>query len=90
MTKRTRPRQKGNGPAKKFSVGRVNATIWRNEGAKGLYYTVNFDRRYRTDEGEWKSIASFSPEDLPDLAEAAQMAQAAIPLLKRIAAGEGE
>jgi hypothetical protein len=79
---------KANPPIKKFKVGRITATVWRNDGEKGPYYSVNFDRSYKDDAGDWKTVTSFSAEDLPDLITAAEMAQVTIPLQKRIEAGD--
>lgn len=81
---------KRNPPVSKFKVGRINATIWRNDGEKGPYLTINFDRRYKDEQkDEWKSSTSFSPDDLNDLIGAAQMAQGLIPL-KKGSGGEEE
>lgn len=71
-------------PLKKFKVGRVNTTVWLNEGEKGAYHSINFDRRYKTDDGEWRTVSSFSAEDLPDLIASAEMAKGTLPVLERI------
>jgi hypothetical protein len=81
---------KSNPPVKKFKVGRINVTIWLNDGEKGPYYSVNFDRRYKDEKGDWKTITGFSRDDLTDLIGAAELARSSVPLLERIAGDEEE
>lgn len=81
---------KANPPVKKFKVGRINITIWRNDSDKGPYHSVNFDRRYKTESGDWKTVTSFSPDDLPDLISAAEMARSSLLLVKRLEDAEEE
>ena len=50
-------------PEKKFRVGLIQATVWKNQGDKGEYKTVSFEKRYQKD-GEWKSSNSFTGDEL--------------------------
>jgi len=79
---------KSNPPVKKFRVGVVNVTVWKNDGPKGPLFSANMERRYKDGE-EWKSSTSFLiPGHLDDLAAAVEMLRSFAPLLKRIEAGE--
>ena len=54
-----------NTPADTLRDGALKATIWKNEGESGPYYTVNFSRTYtdKTD-GSIKSSDSFTGSEL--------------------------
>jgi hypothetical protein len=58
-------------PAEEIRIGSVKAAIWRNEGETGAYFTVTFQRLYRTEEGQWQSTASFGRDGLLVLAKVA-------------------
>ncbi len=60
-----------NKPLHTISYGAIQAAIWRNDTAKGIFYDVSFSRRYRTGD-TWMSTYSFGVRDLPILAKAAQ------------------
>ncbi|MEP2085056.1 MAG: hypothetical protein ABJP87_04470 [Bauldia litoralis] len=51
---------KGNGPAKKFRIGFVTATVWKNDD----FYNVNVSRSYKNDAGEWQDGDSLGHGDL--------------------------
>ena len=56
--------EKKAGPAAEVRIGRVKATIWRNEGEDGEpWYSVVLSRIYKT-EDEWKSSPSLGRDDL--------------------------
>ncbi len=74
---------KRNPPVKKFKVGCVNATIWKNEGDKGPVFSAKFERRYK-DGDEWKSSNSFLLGQLDDVAGAIELAKTYIPLTRRV------
>ena len=52
------------GPERKFRAGPISATIWRNQGEKGSYATIQLERSYK-DGANWKSTASLRVNDLP-------------------------
>lgn len=59
-----------NTPEKKFSTGVINATIWKNRGINKNgnpveFRTVSLQRRYKDNNGEWKSTNSLRTNDLP-------------------------
>jgi hypothetical protein len=58
-------------PVEEVRIGAVKAAIWRNEGEKGAWFNVTFQRLYRTAEGEWLSSESFAAYDLLLLAKVA-------------------
>lgn len=49
--------------------GSLKATVWRNEGEKGPYFTTSFARTYADKEGKPRDTQSFSQTDLLRLAE---------------------
>ena len=50
-------------PVKKFYIGDVTASIWKNEGKNGAFHNVTLTRRYRDGE-EFKDTSSLSKYDL--------------------------
>jgi hypothetical protein len=63
-----------NRPIHTIRYGAVRAAIWRNVvdngNASGPMYKVTFSRSYK-DGNEWKDSAAFGPDDLLELAKAA-------------------
>jgi len=59
----------GNKPVENISVGQVRAAIWENEIKVGNVvkpvYKVSVDRRYKDQDGKWKSTQSFSQTEIP-------------------------
>lgn len=58
------------GPEKVIRVGLISASIWKNrgksrEGKEMDFYSTSLQRRYRDENGEWKTAASFGVMDLP-------------------------
>lgn len=51
-------------PAKKFRIGFLTATVWKNETAdNNAFYTVELTRRYKS-EGEWHDGNGLGHADL--------------------------
>jgi hypothetical protein len=65
-----------NRPAKKFRLGFVTATVWKNEGVENPFYTVNFQRSWKDDDGNWKNGDGFNAADLPVIERLAARAEA--------------
>lgn len=63
-----------NAPVKKFRVGFVSASVWKNDASNG-FYSVTFQRAYR-DGDTIKNTDSFGAADLPVLAVLASRAEA--------------
>lgn len=60
-------------PVHEIQIGRIRATIWRNQNDGRAWFSVQVVRLYR--EGDtWKSTSSFSRDDLPVVAKVADMA----------------
>lgn len=53
-----------NAPAKKFRIGFVVATIWRNDNNGKPFYTVEVARSYKDSDGNIKNTASLGHDDL--------------------------
>jgi hypothetical protein len=62
-----------NRPVDKVRIGSVNASIWRNSGEKGDFYSVTFEHSYK-DGQEWKTANSYGQGDLLELVKAADKA----------------
>jgi hypothetical protein len=59
-------------PVKKFKVGGIQVAVWENRvasqsGPDDVLYSVTIDRRYRDEQGNWRSSSSFRTGDLPKL-----------------------
>ncbi|MBW3011729.1 hypothetical protein KY311_00945 [Candidatus Woesearchaeota archaeon] len=61
-------------PEKKFKAGPIAVAVWRNKGEKGTYYSVSFEKRYKTDKEEWRSTKTLNMNDLPKAIVALQKA----------------
>lgn len=61
-------------PLRTLRIGAVQAAIWRNDGEKGPFYNVTFERRYRDSQEQWQSSHSFGRDDLLILAKIADEA----------------
>lgn len=54
--------------------GSLKATIWKRTSERGDFYSVNFSRFYRDDEGAYHDTDSFSGSELLRLAHLATRA----------------
>lgn len=61
----------------------LKASIWRNEGEKGSYYTTTLARTYKDNDGNPKDTHSFSKNDLLKASELARSAYNRINELQR-------
>ena len=56
-------------PEKKFSAGAVSASVWANarevDGQSKEIMSVQFQKRYKDPEGNWKTTNSLNERDLP-------------------------
>jgi hypothetical protein len=53
-----------NAPAKKFRIGFVVATVWRNDNNGKPFYTVQLQRQYKDGDGNWKAGDNLNHDDL--------------------------
>ena len=65
---------KNNQPYQTIRDGKIAATIWRNDGEKGPFYSVEFSRTYTDGHGNPKSSNSFNASDLPIVSRLADKA----------------
>ena len=63
-----------NQPIDTVRDGAIKATIWRNSGNNGVFYSVEFSRTYRNPDGEFHDSAGFSGSQLLRLARLADIA----------------
>jgi len=66
-------------PVKKFRVGTISASIWQNEelqpdGTTLVKHSVQIQKRYRDQDGNWHDSNSYFPNDLPKLQLAVEKA----------------
>jgi hypothetical protein len=64
---------KASKPAHKLRDGAIEVAIWRNEGEKGVWYSVTATRSFKQGE-EWKQTDSFGQDDLLALAKLLDLA----------------
>jgi len=59
----------GQKPVAKFTAGQISAAIWENEisvnGGKTTVLKATVQRRYKDNQGNWKSSGSFSRNETP-------------------------
>ena len=61
-------------PAHKIRIGVLQVTIWRNQGEKGPWYSVNPSRSYKQGEDIWKETDSLGFDDLLTMAKLLDLA----------------
>jgi hypothetical protein len=65
-----------NAPAKKFKIGYVSCTIWKNDGTGDKpFYTVEISRTYRDADGNLKNTSSLNQDDLLNAAKLLERAE---------------
>lgn len=56
-------------PEKRFRAGGIAATVWMHQtvrnGQPTVYPSVNFDKRYKDKDGNWKSTTNLNVADIP-------------------------
>ena len=63
-----------NKPVNTIRDGALKATIWKNFGEKGNFYSVDFSRTYQDDQGNYHDSHSFSGSELLRIARMANLA----------------
>lgn len=58
-------------PTETLRDGSLKATIWKNEGEKGPFFTVNLTRTYQDGSGNYQDSDSFSGNELLRIARLA-------------------
>lgn len=53
-----------NQPTETLRDGRLKATIWKNFGDNGNFYTVNLSRSFKDEAGTWQDSDSYSGAEL--------------------------
>lgn len=62
-------------PAQTIRCGACWATIWRNLGPDGPFYSATVMRPFRDASGNWRNSTSFTERQLDDLMDAALKAK---------------
>lgn len=63
-----------NQPTETLRDGSLKATIWKNEGEKGAFFSVNLSRTYKDEAGNYHDSDSFSGSELLRIAHLASRA----------------
>ena len=63
-----------NTPETTLRDGNLKATIWKNVGEKGAFYTVSLTRTYKDEGGDYHDSNSFSGSELLRIAHLAKRA----------------
>ena len=66
--------EKKSQPTDRVRVGRIEASIWENEGKNGPWRSVTLSRTYEDTDGNLRSTHSFSGPDVLLAAEALRIA----------------
>ena len=72
-----------NRPVETLRDGRLKASIWRNEGERGAFFSTTFSRAYKDQDGEYRDTQSFGQDDLLRLSELASEAHRTTNALSR-------
>lgn len=72
-----------NKPTETFRDGNLKATIWKNFGEKGNFFTVNLTRTYKDEKGDYHDSDSFSGSELLRIAHLATKAYDRINALRQ-------
>ncbi len=72
-----------NRPEMVIRDGSLKATVWRNEGDKGPYFTTSMAKTYSDERGNPKDTQNFSQSDLLRVAELGRETYGVINQLKR-------
>jgi len=65
-------------PAATVKLHPVYGAIWRNQNAKGVFYSVTFERSYKDDAGNWQTSSTFGANDLLLLAKVSDLAHSEV------------
>jgi hypothetical protein len=70
----------GNRPVKTFRLGHMSASVFQNEienadKTKRILHGVQLQKRYRDDEGNWKTSTALNLPDLPLAQRVLELAQ---------------
>jgi hypothetical protein len=53
-----------NKPVAKVQLYPVTGSIWKNQTAKGAFYSVSFERSYKDESGKYQTSSTFNASDL--------------------------
>ena len=61
-------------PERVFKSGGVYASVFQQTGAKGLFKVANIHRRFKGQDGQWKSAYNYTAKQLKDVSKVAGQA----------------
>jgi hypothetical protein len=56
-------------PVRRFRIGFVSASVWKNKSGDSTFYNVTLQVRYKDDNGEWQDSNSLSTDQLLNAAK---------------------
>ena len=65
-----------NAPAKKFRIGYVTATVWKNEGTDKAFFSAEVSRTYKDDNGDLQNTSALNHADIANAVMLLQRAEA--------------
>ena len=65
-----------NAPAKKFRIGYVTATVWKNDGTTNPFFSVELSRTYKDDNGDLQNTSALNHADISNAVLLLQRAEA--------------
>lgn len=80
----------GNKPAHTIRYRNLKATIWKNSGPSGDFFSVTLSRSYQDKEEQWHDTSNFNTGDLPTVAKLCNDAHSWITWQERRAREEAE
>jgi hypothetical protein len=51
-------------PAHKIRISNITATVWRNSGSNGPWYSVQLQRSYKNGDDQWRQTEALGQDDL--------------------------
>ena len=62
-----------NKPVARVQLYPVTGSIWKNQTAKGVFFSVTFERSYKDDSGKFQTSSTFNATDLLVLSKVADL-----------------
>lgn len=63
-----------NKPIETLRDGALKASVWKNEGEKGPYFTVTLAKTYKDEQGQYRDTQSFSGTEILRISELGRVA----------------
>lgn len=74
----------------KTSKGGIQLSIWEKSGRNGVFYNVAIEKRYKAEDGTWKTANSMAEWELEPLIDAIREAQDWVQMAHKTGGNTGE